>query len=170
MPHHRARRRPSLTALGVALGVSVAGAVAGCGNSPAAAPVAAAATERPATVAPPSCEEQYSAWKKGPARAPGRKLTAALDAVQSAGNSDDIPDETAALEKAGTAAVVLLRYPMPACVDPHGYWNSILDRIRAAGDNAGTNSGLSALLLAEVPLKDVPSFEKKLDAELKKTT
>jgi len=170
MPHHPARRRPSLTALGVALGIAATGTVAGCGTSPAATPAAAVATARPVAAASPSCKEQYSAWKTGPALAQSKKLTRALNAVESAGNSDDFPDLTAALKKSGAAAVVLLRYPMPACADPHGYWNSILDRIRAAGDNAGTSSGLSGLLLAEVPLKDVPSFEKKLDAELKKTT
>jgi hypothetical protein len=154
------------------LGLSVIiGVVTACGGAqPTASVPAAAVTVRPVAVASPSCKEQYSTWKKGSAGAPGKNLIAALKAVQSAGNSDDIPDLTAALKKAGTAAVVLRRYPMPACADPHGYWNSILDRIKAAGDNAGTSSGLSALLLADVPLKDVSGLETKLDAELKKTT
>jgi hypothetical protein len=34
-------------------------------------------------------------------------------------------------------------YPMPACADPRGYWEKILTRIQAAGDNAGADSGLS---------------------------
>ncbi len=37
---------------------------------------------------------------------------------------------------------------MPRCADPHGYWPAILTRIRSAADNAGTGSGLGALLLA----------------------
>jgi len=32
---------------------------------------------------------------------------------------------------------------MPACADPRGYWEKILTRIQAAGDNAGADSGLS---------------------------
>ncbi|MGH3171342.1 MAG: hypothetical protein ACRDN0_36460 [Trebonia sp.] len=69
-----------------------------------------------------------------------------------------------------TRAAVLRRYPMPACADPHGYWKAVLARIKAAGDNAGTNSGLFGLLVAEAPLRGVPALENKLDAELKKTT
>lgn len=60
--------------------------------------------------------------------------------------------------------------PAPACADPHGYWRQILARIKAAGDNAGTASGLTGLILAEAPLKAIPALEKKLDAELKRTT
>ena len=62
------------------------------------------------------------------------------------------------------------RKPMPGCADPRGYWNEILARIRASGDNASTSSGLSGLLAAEAPLQDVPGMETKLGAELKKTT
>lgn len=43
-------------------------------------------------------------------------------------------------------------------------------RIQAAGDNAGADTGLTGLILAEAPLKDVPALEKKLDPELKRTT
>jgi hypothetical protein len=119
---------------------------------------------------PRPAKQQYSAWKHGPALAPGKRLVAALNAVQSAGTSEDIPAMTAALKTAGSAAVDLGRYPIPACADPHGYWGAVLARIRAAGDNAGTASGLSGLILAEAPLKDVPGLEAKLDAELKRTT
>jgi len=59
---------------------------------------------------------------------------------------------------------------MPACADPHGYWKQILTRIKAPGDDAGAASGLTGLLLAEAPLKTVPGLEKKLGAELKRTT
>lgn len=62
------------------------------------------------------------------------------------------------------------QYPMPVCAGPRGYWNAVLARIRAARDNAGSASGLSALILAEAPLNAVPGLESKLTAELKRTT
>ena len=159
-------------------------ATAGCSNAPATSAtsgattgaVAPAATASPAATvtrtaaAPPSCKQQYTAWKHGPALALGKKLTGALDSVQTAASSEDLPDMTAGLKTAGTAATALRRYPMPACADPHGYWNAVLARIKAAGDNAGTSSGLSGILVAEAPLQSVPALENKLDAELKKTT
>ena len=40
-------------------------------------------------------------------------------------------------------------------------------RIKAAGDNAGADSGLTGLLLAEAPLKGVPALEKKRAASKK---
>jgi hypothetical protein len=55
------------------------------------------------------------------------------------------------------------------CADPHGYFAQILARVTAAGDNAASASGLSALLLAAVPLQGVPTLEKKLTAELNRT-
>ncbi len=146
---------------------AAAGLTSACGT--AAAP-AASATRPAATPPSPSCKQQYSTWQHGPARAPGKKLVAALNAVQSAATSEDFPVTLAALKTAGIAAADLGRYPMPACADPHGYWNAMLARIRAAGDNAGAASGLSGLLLAEAPLKDVPGLQAKLDAELKRTT
>jgi hypothetical protein len=114
--------------------------------------------------------QQYSTWQHGPAHAPGKQIVSALHAVQTAAASEDIPAVTAALKTAGAAAVRLEQYPMPACADPHRYWNAILARIRAAGDNAGSASGLSALILAEAPLQAVPGLQSKLAAELKRTT
>ena len=61
------------------------------------------------------------------------------------------------------------RYPMPQCADPHGYWSQLLARVTAAGDNAASASGLSALLLAAVPLQGVPKIEKRLTTELNRT-
>ena len=57
---------------------------------------------------------------------------------------------------------------MPACADPGGYWMQVLAHIKAAGDNAGSASGLGGLLLAEAPLKQVPGMEQKLTQELKR--
>ena len=59
---------------------------------------------------------------------------------------------------------------MPACADPRGYWNAVLARIHAAGDNAASASGLSALILAEAPLQAVPGLQAQLKAELKRTS
>ena len=134
------------------------------------------ATAGPATAAAhaaaaprPSCTQQYTAWQHGPARATGKKLGNALTAVQDASGNSDLPALTSALETAGADAAAARPYPMPACADPAGYWGQMLAHIRAAGDNAGTASGLSALILAEVPLKAVPGLEAKLGAELKRT-
>jgi hypothetical protein len=57
---------------------------------------------------------------------------------------------------------------MPTCADPRGYWVQILARIKVSGDNAASNSGLNALLLAEAPLNAVPGMEQKLSAGEKK--
>ena len=141
-----------------------AAAVAGCAShTPAPAPAAARA-------AAPSCNQQYATWKQGPARAAGKKLVAALDAVQAASTSEDVPVLLSSLKKAGTAAAVSAGYPMPACADPHGYWGQMLARVQGAGDNAGAASGLGGLMLAEAPLKAVPGIQAKLTAELKHTT
>jgi hypothetical protein len=160
------------TAFRAALGLFVLTTATACGAHPAATtPASATAAAAPThAAAAPSCKQQYHAWKYGPARPVGKKLTAALDAVQSVGATEDIPALLAALKTVGKDAARLERYPIPACADPHGYWKKLLARIQAAGDNAGADSGLTGLLLAEAPLKTVPALEKKLDAELKRTT
>ncbi len=80
---------------------------------------------------------------------------------------EDFPATVTALKTAGAEAAILSRYPMPACADPRGYWNAMLARIRAAGDNAGSADGLAGLILALAPLKAVPDLQSKLGAELK---
>ena len=155
-------------ALRAALGLFVITTAAACGahpaaSAPASATAAAAATHSAA--AAPTCKQQYHAWRYSPA---GKKLKADLGAVASAGDTDDIPVMLATLKTAGADAAAM--DPAPACADPYGYWKQILARIKAAGDNAGTASGLTGLILAEAPLKDVPALEKKLNAELKRTT
>jgi hypothetical protein len=117
---------------------------------------------------PLTCKQQYNAWKTGPARALGKQLEADLSKVSSAGSAEDITALTSALKTAGADATALEQYPMPACADPGGYWEQTLARIKASGDNAASASGLSALILAEVPLKEVPGLEAKLTAELKR--
>ena len=75
-----------------------------------------------------------------------------------------------ALRKAGKPAATAARFPMPKCADPKGYWEQLITRVRAASDNARTARGLGAILLALVPLKGEPGIERKLAAELKRTT
>jgi hypothetical protein len=58
---------------------------------------------------------------------------------------------------------------MPRCADPHRYWPAILTRIRSAGDNASSANGLSVVLLAVAPLKEIPGLLRKLTAEVKQT-
>ena len=139
-------------------------AIAGCGGQ------RATSSGHTAAASPPSCHALYHAWQHGPARAEGKKLTAALDAVQSASSADDITLMASGLERAARWAKALEAYPMPACADPHGYWRQILALVRASGDNAkSAGNGLLGLLAAEVPLKKVPALETKLKAELKST-
>ena len=117
---------------------------------------------------PLTCKQRYEAWKSGPAGAPGKQLEADLSKVSAAASAEDITVLTSALKTAGADATALEQYPMPACADPRGYWVQMLARIKASGDNAASASGLSALILAEVPLKEVPGLEAKLTAELKR--
>jgi hypothetical protein len=114
-----------------------------------------------------TCAQQYASWKTGPAKASAEKVAADAKALSSAG--EDIPVLTGDLKTLGADASALEAYPMPHCADPAGYWQQYLADLKAAGDNAGTSSGLGALLAAEIPLKDVKSLQSKLSAELDKT-
>ena len=145
--------------------LAVAGAtLTGCGMAATSTPASAVKTQVATT-----CHQQYQAWKTGPAKAQAGKLTSALTAIQTAASSDDTPLLQSGIEQAGSAARQLQAYPIPACADPAGYWNQTLADIRAAGDNAGTSTGLGGLIAAEIPLKKVPPLETKFDAELKTT-
>jgi hypothetical protein len=115
----------------------------------------------------PTCAQQYAGWKNGSADA--AKAQADARALSAAGNSEDIADMVAALEAIGGDAASLQADPMPACADPAGYWPQVLSELKAAGDNAGTTSGLGALLLAAAPLKQLPATQAKLSAELART-
>lgn len=154
---------------------AVVAILAGCGTAaPSAgstppAPSGSGTSAAAATSAPPSCHEQYLAWKTGPAKAVADKqLQPALRKVEAAGSDEDLPLLQSSLEAAGRVAVKLEAYPVPPCADPKGYYAQMLGLLRAAGDNASTSSGLSALILAEAPLQKVPAVENKLTAELKK--
>lgn len=116
---------------------------------------------------PLTCKQQYANWKTGPALAGGKKIEADATALSKAG--EDIPVVTSGLKAIGADATALQAYPMPQCADPAGYWAQYLTDLKAAGDNAGSASGLGGLILAEAPLKDVKSLQSKLSAEMAKT-
>jgi hypothetical protein len=168
-PNHR-RKRNALPLLTLAAAALLAGAIAAfvvaTPSHNTSANTAAAAAASPTQTAL-SCNQQYAAWKTGPARDQAKQLTSDLKAVQAAGDSEDVPELTSGLQTVGNDAKALEQYPMPACADPAGYWNKILTRVQAAGDNAGSSSGFGALMLAEAPLEALPGLESKLDAELK---
>jgi hypothetical protein len=63
-----------------------------------------------------------------------------------------------------------MAHPVPKCADPAGYWAQIFDHVKAAGDKARSSSGMAGLVLAEAPFKAIPRLERKLDAELRRTT
>ena len=159
-PHRRKWSR-GLVYAGIATLIIVAGggaayALAGHGTGSASA------------AKPLTCKQRYDAWKTGPAHAQGKQFDADLSKVSAAGSAEDITALASALKTAGADATALEQYPMPACADPDGYWAQMLTRIKAAGDNAGSASGLGGILLAEAPLKQVPGLEQKLSAELKR--
>jgi hypothetical protein len=140
--------------------------MAACGSS---ASTTGNTTAPAASASPASCHAQYEAWKNGPARAAGKAAIAQFRAIKGAAAAADFPRVTAGLKEAGRAAAALQAYPMPRCADPHGYWAAILTRLRSAADNASFGSGLGALMLAIVPLKEIPPLEQKLSAELHQT-
>jgi hypothetical protein len=119
--------------------------------------------------AAPTCHQQYETWKHGPAKAPYAKLKAGLKSLQAEGNAEDLPGMTAALKRTGQAARVMAAAPLPKCSDPKGYYGELLARIRAAGDNARSASGLGGILLALAPLKSVEGISMKLERELDRT-
>jgi hypothetical protein len=142
----------------LASGVLAAGltlAACGSGGSAAAPP-------------PPSCLQQYRSWDSGPSHAAGENLVAALNSVEAASSTADVATTSAALQRAGTAARTLTRYPIPRCADPQGYWRAVLVRVQAAA-HAGTPSGPGTLAAAAGALKEMPALDRKLAAELTRT-
>jgi hypothetical protein len=168
--HHRKRSRAplyaSIAVLFVLAGGGTAYALAGHGSTP--RPATGGATR--AAAKPETCRQQFGQWENGPAKAAGKKWVADLRKVQSAENAVDIPETLAALKAAGKDAVALQAYPMPACADPAGYWPQALTYLKAAGDNAGSASGISGLMTAVAPLKKMKPLESELSAELARTT
>ena len=140
---------------GAALTAALTLTACGSGGSSAASP-------------PRSCLQQYRSWNAGPAHAAGENLVAALNGVEAANAALKNSTTNAALKRAGAAATVLARYPIPNCADPKGYWRAVLVQIQAAAHNAST-SGQGALVAAAVMLHNMPALDIKLANELKQT-
>ena len=140
---------------GAALTAALTLTACGSGGSSAASP-------------PPSCLQQYRSWNAGPAHAAGENLVAALNGVEAANAALKNSTTNAALKRAGAAATVLARYPIPNCADPKGYWRAVLVQIQAAAHNA-RGSGQGALVAAAVVLHNMPALDLKLASELKQT-
>lgn len=141
---------------------ALAALLCGCGPSSSSTSLVTGSSAAPLT-----CKQQYQDWEAGPAKAGAQKVTADANALSSAGG--DIPVMVGDLKALGADATAMQAYPMPACADPAGYWAQVLNSMKAAGDNAGSATGLAALVLAEAPLKQVPALQSKLAAELAKT-
>src|SRR5215469_15543417 len=150
--------------LPAALALATTIAIAGCGASGSSSGSSAGTTSGTGT----TCAQQFTAWQNGPAKAVAEKIVPSLNQVQSSAKTEDIPELNAALKAVGTIAQQLQAYPMPACADPAGYWTQMLGYLKAAGDNAGSSSGLAGLLTAIAPLEKVPGVEASLQAELAK--
>jgi hypothetical protein len=123
----------------------------------------------PAAELPPTCHQQYEAWKHGVVGGEFAVFRSALKAVNRAARHQDAPKLAAALKQAGAAARWLLATPPPRCADPKGYYGQMFAEATAAAGSARASTGLSALILAADQLKTVPGIEKKLKAELDNT-
>jgi hypothetical protein len=110
-----------------------------------------------------NCPLKYNAWKHGPAK----RVLAAVDTVDSANSSGDVPAITAALKEAQPAVASAARYPIPACADPKGYWTALLMHVNAAAASARSAPRAASI---KVALKGLPAIEHRLHAELKITT
>jgi hypothetical protein len=127
-------------------------------------------TTHSATAAPLSCKQQYKAWKNGAAKPVGNKLKTELTAIQTAGRERRYPGPAGRAESSREDCSPAGAIP-GACVRGSArLLEEDLGPHPGAGDNAGADTGLTGLILAEAPLKDVPALEKKLDPELKRTT
>jgi hypothetical protein len=137
--------------------VAAVAAVAGLAACTHAAAPAAAPASQPSVRVPVSCSQQYSTWNHGQ----GKGLIAALGAVSSAETAGDTGVLTATLKKTRPALSRAARYPVPACADPRGYWDVLLQHVSAAASPTGSASSVRAAM------KGVPEIEHHLTAELK---
>ena len=109
-----------------------------------------------------NCPQEYDAWKHGPANF----LLSELNTLDSASTTQDMPALTAALKKVRPAVLGAVRYPIPACADPKGYWTALLMHVNAAAANVGSASGAASIKKA---LKGMSAIEHELRTELKST-
>ncbi len=133
--------------------VATVAGLAACSN--AAAPAAAPASG-PSVRVPVSCSQQYTTWNQGE----GKGLIAALGTISTAETAGDAKVVTAALKTTKPALTWAAHHPVPACADPRGYWDVLLQHISAA---AGSGSALSK----HAALKGVPEIYQQLTGELK---
>jgi len=135
-----------------AVAVALAAALTACSRSP--------GTSTTSAGSPTSCRAQYETWKHGAAPS---ALKGDLKAIGSAGNARDILKLESALKAAGKDASTVKADPPPRCADPKGYYEQILAGITAAADNVRSASGLSGLMLAVAPLKNIAVIGPKLE-------
>ena len=136
--------------------VAVAAAAGLTACTHAAAPAAAPASH-PSVRVPVSCSQQYDTWNHGQ----GKGLIVALDAISSAETAGNTRVLTATLKKTRPAVSRAARHPVPACADPRGYWDVLLQHVSAAAASTGSASSMRAAM------KGVPQIEHQLTAELK---
>lgn len=113
-------------------------AVAGCGGAP-------------RHVTKQECAAQYKTWQIGPARPVAKSMAGYLTDLDFKGA---VPD-----------AQRLEAIPMPACADPAGYWQQLLRRVVAIGNNS--DAGLGYII---GQAQEMQKIETKLGTELKRTT
>jgi len=135
--------------------VAAAAGLTACTHT--AAPAGAAPATSPTVRVPVSCSQQYNTWNQGQ----GKGLIAALDAVSSAATAGDTAVLTATLKENRPAISRAARNPVPACADPRGYWDVLLQHVTAAAASTGSVSSMRAAM------KGVPQIEHQLTAELK---
>jgi hypothetical protein len=145
------------------LGLMVTASLAtGCG-SPASSsgqrPVVSVPVPRPV-----SCRQQYEAFKRRPASGEAR-MQAAVKAVQAAEKSGNAAAIRSAMKKLMPAALAATQDSPPQCTDPEGLYTEYVVAVYAAGHNARSAKGISGLLKAAAPLKDLNTMESRLAAE-----
>jgi hypothetical protein len=156
--------------IGVRTGLSLmvtASLATACGSSSASsgrspAPAASAAQ-------PVSCRQQYQAWADGSASAEDN-MWAAVSAVQVAAESGHESALKSSLGKLIPAALAAARAPLPRCSDPENLYSKYVAAVYLAGDDARSATGMTGLLEATAPLKDLKTIRAQLMAEASRAT
>jgi hypothetical protein len=156
--------------IGVRTGLSLmvtASLATACGSSSASssgppAPAASAAQ-------PVSCRQQYQAWEDGSASAEDN-MWAAVSAVQAAEQSGRESALKSSLGKLIPAALAAARAPLPRCSDPANLYSKYVIAVYQAGDDARSATGMTGLLEATAPLKDLKTIKAQLIAEASRAT
>jgi hypothetical protein len=118
---------------------------------------------------PVPCRSQYQAWDSGLVVAANRRMDAVVKAVQSAeksGNAEALRSAMGQLMPAALAAAAA--GGMPHCADPGGLYPDYIVDVYEAGDQASSARGLADLVKAAAPLRDLPSIDSQLRAEVRR--